>query len=247
MTNIRDAGFGIFADDYAGSDVRSAVIRAVLAHWNHGNVDRIARDDVLMHRAIRHDNPWNTGRHAVEDPFKRVLFRGLKGDQGLGARVVDTTHHRKRRSFVLEYDGRPGYRRALSQGLRHLEFGRNGAIHFDKLASLSRIEKCSEILVRQATLPWLRGLLPLSVLLSRPSLHQTGIQSEQVQHAPYGMIHDIAHRLGACVERRYWREDDRAILGCCCHAANMTGMKRCLAEQQHKPAPFLQADIGGSS
>src|SRR5579872_848156 len=93
-------------------------------------------------------------RYVGEGPFKRALFGGLKGGQRLGARVVDTTHHRKPGSVVLEYDSRPGHRRALPHGLRHLELGRNGALHLDKLPGLSQgVEKLPEILVRQCDAP----------------------------------------------------------------------------------------------
>jgi len=79
-----------------------------------------------------------------------------------------------------------------------------------------------------------------------PSPDRTGVDAEQVQGAPDGVVNEIVDGAGTGVEGGHGRGHDRAVAGDLGHEPQVRGPQWRLAHQQDQPPAFLECDVGGA-
>jgi hypothetical protein len=81
-------------------------------------------------------------------------------------------------------------------------------------------------------------------LVTLPALDQTDIEVEQIKASPDSLVDDIVNRLWLMIKGRNRRQNDCTIFGRMEHAAQVSGMQRDLAHDQHEMASLLQSHVG---
>src|SRR5712691_9769982 len=79
-----------------------------------------------------------------------------------------------------------------------------------------------------------------------PAFDNAGIDAEQIEQPPAGMIDDVVDASRTVVEGRNDRRDYRADLSKHRHATQVSDVQRRLAKREHQPPVFLEYDIGSA-
>src|SRR6266702_6106131 len=79
-----------------------------------------------------------------------------------------------------------------------------------------------------------------------PAFENAGIDAEQIEQPPAGVIDDVVDASRTVVEGGNDRRDYRADLSKHRHAAQMSDVQRRLANREHQPPFFLEYNVGGA-
>src|SRR6266702_3566162 len=79
-----------------------------------------------------------------------------------------------------------------------------------------------------------------------PAFDDAGIDAEQIEQPPAGMIDNVVDASRTVVEGGNDRRNYRADLSKHRHAAQVSDVQRRLANREHQPPFFLEYDIGGA-